>query len=244
MDPTNNQTTPVSTQTPTPNPSPTPNTIPTPNTTPNLAALDNNITPTIPNPITASTTTKKKNSKTIFIILIIAILLAALIFLGVLAFKSLGDSTPSTESSRPTLELAKSVCAKYGGKLEATDNSSDFYKSEFYYCANEENAGIVLSNGASLTIGFIRDNEKKEAWSEIRSTINDSKGHEDVSGFIILENSDNFIKAYSTIAGLARVYIVAYDNVIAEITAERDSTTEEILIELGFPTGKRANDYR
>ena len=60
----------------------------------------------------------------------------------------------------------------------------------------------------------------------------------------MLEDSDMFIKAYVTMAGLARVYIVAYDNTIAEITADSDHVVEEMMVELGFPAGKRAEDYR
>lgn len=145
--------------------------------------------------------------------------------------------------SRPTLELAELVCNKYGGELEVAD-SSELYTSELYYCMGKAEAYYALSNGSQFAISFIDSGEKDETWSKIRSDISNSDGHEDVSGYVILENSDTFIKAYVAVSGLARAYIVAYDNAIAEVSASSDHAVEEILKELGFPDGKRADDYK
>lgn len=142
-----------------------------------------------------------------------------------------------------TLELVKSVCEKYKGELTAVDRST-LYGAKSYYCNGTEGPGIILSNGSQIAIGFIGDGEKDKVWSEIRSTINESEGHEDVSGYVVLEDSDTFIKAYATIAGLARVYIAAYNNAVIEVAAGSDHVVEELLAELGFPDGKRAADYR
>lgn len=147
--------------------------------------------------------------------------------------------------SHLTLELVKSVCEKYGGELTAASESNIYlYGAEAYYCIDEKSPAGALSNGSQIIVGFIDDNKKDEVWSRIRSAISDSEGHEDVSGYVILEDSDTFIKAYATIAGLVREYIVAYGNAVVEIGANSDHAVEEILTELGFPIGKRAADYR
>ena len=149
--------------------------------------------------------------------------------------------TRGNRSGRPTPELAKSVCEKYGGVFEEME-ASELGKS--YNCTGKKGTAAFLANGAQFTIGFADDDKKAEFWAKSKESISNNKGYEDISGYIVLENTDDFIKAYVTVAGLVRMYLVAYDNAIASVVVQSDSVAEEMIAELGFPDGKRAENYR
>ena len=189
-------------------------------------------------PVLPQNVTPSNDKKTIWLVVFGCLVAVAICLVIAIVIVHISRSVVS---SGPSLELAKSVCAKYRGDMWPTNDSN--YR-ESYNCTGEKDTAMFLSNGTQFIVYFFDDSEKDEVWSNLRTTISDSEGHEDVSGYVILENSDDFIKAYYTMAGLVRIYTVAYDNAVALISVQSDSAAEKMIAELGFPNGKRADNFK
>lgn len=193
-------------------------------------------------PVEASS--EKSKNPLVIIGLIYALVVVALITAIIVVRVARGSN-----SSKPTPELAESVCKKYGGELEtittsdlsSADNGYNDYLAVGYSCSGEKGKAAFMMNGTQYTIMFLKDDKKDEYWAELRKTVAETEPYEDMSGYSVLENSDNFIKVYMTIAGLVRGYTVAYDNAVAMVYTQSDSAAEDILRDLGFPEGAKVD---
>ncbi|MBR3252584.1 hypothetical protein IKF84_00725 [Candidatus Saccharibacteria bacterium] len=87
----------------------------------------------------------------------------------------------------------------------------------------------------SYSIGVIRDGKKEEFWETQREYIINDKASGDISSYIILEDSDEFIKACKSVAGLQLGCVGLYDDIVISVMTGDIDVMDEIFAELGFP---------
>ena len=173
---------------------------------------------------------KAYDSKVVLAVIVcLVMIILGLTIALIVAFSTRGDT-----HNEPTPELARSVCKEYDGILYQLDNNPLLYES--YSCGSKESSVGFMPNGTKFLIGFFEDKNKEEIWSQIRSA--------NYKRDVVLEDSDDFIKAYSdelTETGTVRTYIIVYNNAMLSLSVHNDSVAEEMIKELGFFNGRRAD---
>ena len=157
-----------------------------------------------------------------------------------------GQTKPTTDSSKPTPELTESVCKKRGGIFSSYDSASfgdieyddaededwseesETAESPYYYCQ---------SDNFYFGLTFLSDDQVSLYADAIRSSMDYSP-----ESYVILENSDDYIKTYSYLDGMGCTYMAMHKNMIVTIVAENTSFAEDLLVELGLPDRSRATD--
>ena len=125
----------------------------------------------------------------------------------------------------PTPELAISVCEKYGGTLDESDSDDSNYNNKTYYC-NRSDGDIMFI----YEMSFIDKKQLDESRSKIKSLL---------MGYTILENRDDFIKAYAKQYSY-HGYVFLYENVYARIVSTDQDFLNILSVELGFPDSDNA----
>lgn len=96
----------------------------------------------------------------------------------------------------------------------------------------------------SYGVGFLKEDKKTEYWDFWRNELINSEAHEDISEYTMLEDSDEMIKACSSVAGLMLMCFGMHDNIVVAIESGGDySTVDKIFANFGFPDRARLEDY-
>ena len=177
---------------------------------------------------------KKKNTAIIWIIVIIVVfgivgVVIVLMVIGVIPSGGLfGNSTP-------TPELARTVCEKYGGKLDSGEGSLVDY-SDAIICDNS----LSSDKPFKFEEFFVKDDKLDRYWQDAKTDLTNA-------GCEVLENSDTFIKCYADermfTSSFKYTFEVMYKNAVAMITAADGDLIEDLLVELGFPDRSRGGPY-
>lgn len=170
-----------------------------------------------------------------------------------------GGSVPASEKV-PTLELAQSVCEKYDGKIVdvsdarfgITSYSPDEYVLSTKVCERYSPNGdmpypsdiYIGTKDFSYGISKLKEGKKQEYRSELEDSVVNSKSEADVSRYIVLENSDEFIKACNSVAGMLVTCVGMYKDVGFSIFSPDIDTIDNVLAELGFPDRAHIRDYK
>ena len=150
-----------------------------------------------------------------------------------LAFGRTRKNTPPIVEKMPTLELAQSVCEKYGGEFETEENDSEnLIVDSYVFCKTDD---------FSYNLGFFGEDVTNEYRSEImRKMIVYPDEYEHT---IVLDNSDNIVKLYDD-SSEDIIYMIIYNSVMLELEVyDKDFNAEDLLVELGFPDRNRIEDY-
>lgn len=193
---------------------------------------------------------KKPNSKTISIIVAAVLVLGivgtiiALFATGVISFGGSSGGGGGNggggggNNSTPTMELAKSVCEKYGGSVRTTENIEGSFDENFENAVECDNLEAKdESKQFAFGIYFLKDEVLESYWEDSRKAA--------VKQFDILENSDTYLKGYLTTPNKASQhgFALLYKNAVAEVGARSGSFAEDLIVELGFPNRSRKTSF-
>ena len=195
---------------------------------------------------------KKPNSKTIGIIVVAVLVLGvvgtiiALFATGVISFGggsgggggNGGGGGSNGNNPTPTMELAKSVCEKYGGSVKTTEGLEGSFDENFENAVECDNLEAKdESKQFAFGIYFLKDEVLESYWEDSRKAA--------VKQFDILENSDTYLKGYLTTPNKASQhgFALLYKNAVAEVGAHSGSFAEDLIVELGFPNRSRKTSF-
>lgn len=109
----------------------------------------------------------------------------------------------------------------------------------------QEMYGMTIgSKDFSYAIGFLKEDKKSEYWDYLRNMVANSEAHEDVSKYVILEDSKDMFKACNSTAGLMLTCFGMYDNIVIGISSGKDfPTVDKLFANLGFPNRATLEEY-
>ncbi|MBO7657351.1 hypothetical protein J6S55_01780 [Candidatus Saccharibacteria bacterium] len=172
---------------------------------------------------------------------VVMVLIGAIIAVKLSRNGGSNNNFTSAIATEPSLELAETVCKKYGGESKYLDEGAldgEAYVIDVYGCEKaDDDEDTIKPDEFGFAIEFYSE-DNVDAIQKYQATFLATSGQYEVLGY----SEDGFFKGYTEIGSPVIQYEVVDKNAYIKVLTSTKSLAEDLLRELGFLNGERADD--